>query len=172
MINLNPGDKIEFIDNDALAKFLAINSANIEVYNECFTEGIAEISYITGDKVYLITRKTGSSLVFNDELKYFKLVESMSATTLLQQCVDIQQERGKQYDGGQEQERSFQRVAVAFNAITHRDLKGSDIALMLQILKDVRLYTNMDSLHEDSILDKVSYASLHGEELYSEFNNS
>ena len=114
---------------------------------------------------------------YNHAQAYLEKVEDvkpdpMSATELLQRCVSIQQERGKQYDGKQEQERSFKRVADAYNAITHRDLKGSDVALMLQILKDVRLYTNMDSLHEDSILDKVSYASLHGEELYNEFNDN
>ena len=95
--------------------------------------------------------------------------DPISATTLLQDCMDVQLERGKQYDGGTNQERSFKRVAVAYNAITHRDLNGSDIALILQILKDVRIWTNMDSLHEDSVLDCVSYASLKGEELYAEF---
>ena len=95
--------------------------------------------------------------------------DPISATTLLQDCMDVQLERGKQYDGGTKQERSFKRVAVAYNAITHRDLNGSDIALILQILKDVRIWTNMDSLHEDSVLDCVSYASLKGEELYAEF---
>ena len=176
MDNFKPGDKIEFIDNVVLAKFLRANVVNKDVYNACFTEGIAEIHYLKKGEVYLVTRKS-ASLVLEHELKYFKLVEKaepepMSATALLQQCVDIQQERGKQYDGGQQQERSFQRVATAFNAITHRDLKGSDVALMLQILKDVRLYTNMDSLHEDSVLDKISYASLHGEELYNEFKEN
>ena len=116
---------------------------------------------------------------FNLDVEYYRIKpeeqntasesDPISATTLLQDCMDVQLERGKQYDGNAKQERSFKRVAMAYNAITHRDLNGSDIALILQILKDVRMYTNMDQLHEDSVLDKISYASLHGEELYAEF---
>ena len=176
MIEFKQGDKIEFVDYVAHIAFLA-GGDNDSIYDACFIGCTAEIAEVKCGSVYLVARKTGNSLLLKNELRYFKLVkeakpEPMSATELLQQCVSIQQERGKQYDGGQEQERSFKRVADAYNAITHRDLKGSDVALMLQILKDVRLYTNMDSLHEDSILDKVSYASLHGEELYNEFNGN
>lgn len=90
----------------------------------------------------------------------------MKSTELLNQCVDIQDERGVDYDNGAE--RSFQKVATAFNAITGKDLKGSEVALMLQLLKDVRQWTHPQRLHEDSILDGVSYAALKGEELYAE----
>ncbi|MDC0644021.1 DUF6378 domain-containing protein [Crocinitomicaceae bacterium] len=176
MIKFRAGDKIEFVDSAALEEFLA-GGANAGIYEHCFTNGIAEVDYVNDVTVHLVTRQTDRSLLLASELKYFKLVEEVkpeptSATSLLQDCMDIQLERGKQYDGKQGQERSFKRVADAYNAITHSDLKGSDVALILQILKDVRMYTNMDSLHEDSVLDKVSYASLHGEELYNEFNNN
>ena len=85
----------------------------------------------------------------------------------LKESLGIQEERGAQYDseGG---ERSFASCAAAFNAITGRDLKGSDVCLMLQLLKDVRQYSNPERIHEDSLLDKVSYASLHAEELNAE----
>lgn len=94
-----------------------------------------------------------------------------SASDYLNACLAVQTERGEQYDseGG---ERSFQAVATAFNAITGKELKGSDICLVLQLLKDVRQYSNPNRLHEDSVLDKVSYASLHAEELTKELTNS
>lgn len=90
-----------------------------------------------------------------------------AASEYLKACLEVQIERGKQYNS-EEGERSFKAVATAFNAITGKDLKGSDICLVQQILKDVRQYSNPTRLHSDSVLDKVSYASLHAEELTHE----
>jgi hypothetical protein len=89
----------------------------------------------------------------------------------LNECKSIQEERGKQYDSEGTGERSFKACADAYNAITGSDLKGSDICLILQLLKDVRLYSNRSKPHEDSLLDKVSYASLHAEEINREYEN-
>lgn len=97
-------------------------------------------------------------------------MQQKTSTDYLQESIDIQKQRGAQYDSTGSGERSFGACADAFNAITGKDLKGSDICLILQVLKDVRQYSNPDRLHEDSILDKVSYASLHGEELNKELN--
>lgn len=91
-----------------------------------------------------------------------------SAINYLDECKDVQKQRGEQYDKSGKGERSFAAAAQAFNAITGKDLKGSDICLMLQVLKDVRQYSDPSRLHEDSLLDKVSYASLHAEELNKE----
>ena len=91
-----------------------------------------------------------------------------TATSYLQECMNVQEERGKQYDNAGTGERSFEAVAEAFNAITGSSLKGSDVCLILQILKDVRQYSDPTRLHEDSLLDKVSYASLHAEQLNKE----
>lgn len=95
-------------------------------------------------------------------------IEPKTAMDLLNECAQVQKDRGEQYDKAQTGERSFAACATAVNAITGRDLKGSDICLILQVLKDVRQYSDPTRLHEDSVLDKVSYASLHGEELYKE----
>lgn len=86
----------------------------------------------------------------------------------LNECVSVQKQRGAQYDSTGKGERSFRACSNAYNAITGNNLKGSDICLILQILKDVRQYSDPTRLHEDSILDKVSYASLHAEELNKE----
>lgn len=86
----------------------------------------------------------------------------------LNECMEVQKQRGQQYNAIGTGERSFSACADAYNAITGGNLKGSDICLILQILKDVRQYSNPTRLHEDSLLDKVSYSSLHAEELNKE----
>lgn len=91
-----------------------------------------------------------------------------TAIDYLSECELVQKQRGEQYDAKGTGERSFAACATAFNAITGGSLKGSHICLMLQILKDVRQYSDQTRLHEDSVLDKISYASLHGEELNKE----
>lgn len=74
---------------------------------------------------------------------------------------DIQEERGAEYEqnGG---ERSFAKIAQVFNVYRDKDLLPSDIALILEIMKNVRFYAQ-DRYHEDSVIDKVSYASLWAE---------
>ncbi|MDZ5601695.1 hypothetical protein SJI00_02740 [Pseudomonas sp. RP23018S] len=82
----------------------------------------------------------------------------------LQAAIEVQAERGKQYDapGG---ERSMGRTVQAFNAITGRDLTEAEGWLLLQVLKDVRQWQNPESFHEDSALDGVAYSSLKAEAL-------
>lgn len=86
------------------------------------------------------------------------------STYFLQAAIDVQAERGKQYDapGG---ERSMGRTIQAFNAITGRDLTEAEGWLLLQVLKDVRQWQNPDKFHEDSALDGVAYSSLKAEAL-------
>lgn len=93
-------------------------------------------------------------------------VEPKNSTYFLQAAIDVQAERGKQYDspGG---ERSMGRTVQAFNAITGRDLTEAEGWLLLQVLKDVRQWQNPDKFHEDSALDCVAYASLKAEALAS-----
>lgn len=91
-----------------------------------------------------------------------------TSTDILKACIDVQTERGKQYDASGTGERSFAAAAEAFNAITGRDLKGSDVCLILEMVKNVRQYSDPSRLHDDSVLGKVSYASLWAEELHRE----
>lgn len=91
-----------------------------------------------------------------------------TASQYLNDCIQVQKQRGEQYDSKGTGERSFAAAAAAYNAITGHNLKGSDVCLILQLLKDVRQYRDPARLHEDSLLDKVSYASLHAEELNKE----
>lgn len=55
------------------------------------------------------------------------------------------------------------KCVLAFNAITGRNLREDEGWLLLQILKDVRLYQNPKVPHRDSIEDGVAYAALKGE---------
>lgn len=93
----------------------------------------------------------------------------MKAVELLEQGKRIMQQRGTEYETDGKQERSFNSVAVAFNAITGKDLTAAEVALLLQVLKDVRQFSQ-DRLHEDSVIDCVNYAALKGEELYRQYN--
>lgn len=81
------------------------------------------------------------------------------------------QQRGAEYETDVKQERSFASVAVAFNAITGKDLTAAEVALLLQVLKDVRQFSQ-DRLHEDSVIDCVNYAALKGEELYKQYGEA
>ena len=85
-----------------------------------------------------------------------------TAHEILSQISGLIEERGKTYDKGEE--RSFTKVAHAYNSIKGSGLSGSDIALMLVILKLVRQETS-DTVHRDSIDDLVAYSALYGEEL-------
>ena len=100
-----------------------------------------------------------------------KQLATSVSVRLLKACVKVQSERGKEF-GNNESERSFGSVAVAFNAITGKSLTAAEVCLILQIVKDVRQWSNPKRLHHDSVLDGVSYAALKGEELYRQFHAS
>ena len=94
------------------------------------------------------------------------IIDGMNNTSeyFLQRAIDLQQERGKEYDNGQE--RSMGRVVEAFNIITGKQLSESEGWLFMQILKDVRQWTKPE-YHQDSAEDCVSYAALKAEALAS-----
>lgn len=95
----------------------------------------------------------------------------MKSTEFLQAAIDIQAERGKQYDS-LEGERSMGRTVKAFNAITGRELSEPEGWLLLQILKDVRQWQNPGAYHHDSALDGVAYAALKAEALSGDGANA
>lgn len=92
------------------------------------------------------------------------------SSQILDECIKLQDDRGNDYDTqGGHQERSFGSISKAFNTITGKGITPAEVCLMLQILKDVRQWSQ-DRLHEDSVLDGVSYASLKAEELFKQYN--
>lgn len=85
-----------------------------------------------------------------------------TASDFLSEGLRILSERGKQYDPSGKKEMSFDNVAEAFNCLTNSRLNGSDVCLLLALLKVVRQNANKE-FHEDSAVDFVNYAALHSE---------
>lgn len=90
-----------------------------------------------------------------------------TAAEFLKAGLRILGQRGNQYDPSGREERSFKQVAEAFNAITGKDLKGSDVCLVLAVLKLVR-QNAASEFHEDSAIDGINYLALYAEELLGE----
>ena len=86
----------------------------------------------------------------------------MKSTEFLQSAIDVQAERGKQYDKPTG-ERSMGATISAFNCITGYTLEESDGWMLLSLLKLVRQAQNPEQYHYDSALDFVAYASLYAE---------
>lgn len=97
------------------------------------------------------------------------MTEPVTAVGVLQAAADHMQARAATYDqpGG---ERSMGRAVAAFNALTGRDLYESEGWLLLQLLKDARLFAR-PGWHQDSAEDCVAYASLKAEARAAEFDN-
>jgi hypothetical protein len=85
----------------------------------------------------------------------------MKADELLQKAASHMRDRAATYDKP-EGERSMGRAVQAFNAITGRDLTEPEGWLLLQVLKDVRLFQR-PGYHADSAEDCIAYAALKAE---------
>lgn len=92
-----------------------------------------------------------------------------TAPEFLHRAATIMEERGKQYDkpGG---ERSMGKTVAAFNAITGRDLSEAEGWLLLETLKNVRLWQK-PGFHQDSADDGVAYSALKAEAKAKEASN-
>lgn len=84
-----------------------------------------------------------------------------AAPELLGRAAAHMHDRAKTYDAP-EGERSMGRAVQAFNAITGHNLIESEGWLLLQVLKDVRLFTRSE-YHADSAEDCIAYAALKAE---------
>ena len=93
-----------------------------------------------------------------------------TAQDFLTQAKELIDKRGVQYDQ-KDGERSANKIAKAFNAITGQNLTASEIWLILLLLKQVRQWTTK-SYHNDSSEDSVAYAALLSEQLIDEKKNN
>lgn len=91
---------------------------------------------------------------------------TQTAPQLLSKAASIMEERGKQYDKP-DGERSMGKCVQAFNVVTGKSLTEAEGWLLLQILKDVRLFQN-PGYHQDSAEDCIAYAALKAEAKQSE----
>lgn len=105
-----------------------------------------------------VTKGALNKTISQAELLHKKYKTSVDFLNIVK---DIQVERGAEYEQ-EEGERSFEKIATVFNVYRGKDLLPSDIALILEIMKNVRLYAQ-DRYHLDSVIDKVSYGSLWAE---------
>ena len=87
--------------------------------------------------------------------------EPTTAPEFLEAALGHMLDRAATYDKP-EGERSMIQTVEAFNAITGRDLTEAEGWLLLQILKDVRLFTSPE-FHQDSAEDCIAYAALKAE---------
>lgn len=85
----------------------------------------------------------------------------VKAAELLGRAAMHMHDRSATYDKP-EGERSMGRAVEAFNAITGHKLSESEGWLLLQVLKDVRLFTRSE-YHADSAEDCIAYAALKAE---------
>lgn len=111
----------------------------------------------------------------DDEYKFFNgvitkinevappVIAAKTASDYLKDGADLLSERGKQYDKSG-RERSMEKIVRIFNDMTGQDLTTVQGWYFMQVLKDVRFFQNPETVHEDSLLDKISYAALLAEE--------
>lgn len=83
------------------------------------------------------------------------------AIRLLQVAADHMRARAATYDKP-DGERSMGKTVAAFNAVTGRDLSEAEGWLLLQLLKDVRLFQR-PGYHADSAEDCIAYSALKAE---------
>ena len=106
----------------------------------------------------------GEAIELSDEVPtvtYADTVPEPLAAELLGRAARHMHDRAATYDKP-EGERSMGRTVQAFNAITGHSLSESEGWLLLQVLKDVRLFTRSD-YHADSAEDCIAYAALKAE---------
>ena len=87
----------------------------------------------------------------------------MKSTEFLQSAMDVQKERGKQYDKPSG-ERSMAATVSAFNCITGYTLEEADGWMFMGLLKLVRQAQNPEKYHHDSALDASLYAEAASEQ--------
>ena len=86
----------------------------------------------------------------------------MNASEILNKAESHMNARASTYDAS-EGERSMHKAVAAFNAITGGCMTEAEGWLLMLILKNVRLFTNLNTVHIDSVEDSVAYAALLGE---------
>jgi hypothetical protein len=99
--------------------------------------------------------------------EHYEATELTTAADFLSAGLEILSQRGGEY-GNDGRECSFPQAAEAFNALTGHNLKGSDICLIIALVKQVRQYAQPSRFHEDSAVDSVNYLALQSELLKKE----
>lgn len=153
-LTLPIGTKIKFLNDDD--EIYEIESFDVEdcTYNLIhYSNGNKADRWLWSDSQFMIIED--SSIVNSTKL---------SAPELLEKAAAHMKERAVTYDqsGG---ERSMGKAVEAFNAITGKSLTETEGWLLLQVLKDVRLFSRGGEYHADSAEDCIAYAALKAESM-------
>lgn len=162
MSKFKAGDEVVYLESNP--RYDPNNSLIGDVL-EVDSSGQCKVSWRGGNEIWY----TWEELEFSsrrDKGNTVKTYPNRTSIHLLDEVKDIQSQRALEYEREQG-ERSFSKVASVFNTYTGKDLIASDVALILEILKNVRFYSQK-GIHRDSIIDKISYASLWGELILQE----
>lgn len=92
---------------------------------------------------------------------------TIKAPDLLNKAAQHMADRAKTYDKP-EGERSMDKTVQAFNTITGKDLTEAEGWLLMQLLKDVRLFQR-PGYHADSAEDCIAYSALKAEAKSNEY---
>lgn len=93
-----------------------------------------------------------------------------TAPEFLTRAAGLLEERGKQYDQPAG-ERSMGRAVAAFNAITGKNLSEAEGWLLMECVKNVRLWQR-PGFHQDSAEDGIAYSALNAEAKQREVGNA
>lgn len=171
---------------------MAVNGIEIKVGQKWRSQGggAAEIAAVNGDyevdgAAYPVTDTLGCRYMADgrflvwtkDHRDLIELIEdapgaepapaaieaptTASAPELLQRAAQHMTDRAATYDQP-EGERSMGKTVAAFNAVTGRNLTEAEGWLLLDILKQVRLFQR-PGYHADSAEDHIAYAALMAE---------
>lgn len=94
----------------------------------------------------------------------------MKAPDLLNRAAALMAERGQQYDKP-EGERSMGRAVSAWCAITGKDISEAEGWLLMECVKNVRLWQR-PGYHADSAEDGIAYSALKAEAKQQETRNA
>jgi len=102
----------------------------------------------------------------NTHIHNYSSTSDQYAITVLETAAQHMKDRAATYDTPNG-ERSMESTVIAFNAITGHSIKESEGWLLLQLLKDVRQWSNK-KYHSDSAEDCTAYSALKAEALKNE----
>ena len=179
----------KFPTGETISQYLGWHISNIQGYSDyevnpnhivdtikkAWTESESRIDAIgqnvqTGEHNETIGSKlpdeTGKDYFYKSS-SWVELTPPATASDFLSEGLRILEQRGQQYDPNGKKELSFDAVAEAFCCLTGKHLRGSDVCLMLALLKVVR-QNSATQFHQDSAVDGINYMALWAELLKME----
>jgi hypothetical protein len=125
------------------------------------TSSFADVAEASAAHVFFAGGNADCLAADSGNRRWMQFTSLPSAPDILSRAAQHMADRAATYDKP-EGERSMGATVAAFNAVTGRDLAEAEGWLLLQLLKDVRLFQR-PGYHADSAEDAVAYTALMGE---------